>query len=590
MWVLYDFLSTTAHQYSIELDWGRKVGPTLVVTAWDLVPHTGRHFVTYTTPRSLHHQIDTSSIPWTNTAMRNPLQRERGCSRQRVEEEGVSPGAMLYVWRVVRLSQVRDCWRLSNTAGPHAFLESISYPGDNHACYAGLFTACGTGRGCIYAHSTHDMQLLTSHLGEPGSSLDGVAPGFSHMGTVPDNVAGQRVFSWISRFPRPCIPGLLHTHLTSISSTLKASFSQFSRVRHMNQGLFTKAEQHGNALRVVTLNSEVLRADEGEARYGVAPECKGGVNGISPRKPADQWNRPARFSHANIQGLPHRESKAIRLGKRRALDSDHLISASYDFHKSLQENAGIVPHYKQCSCFSQQLAPSSYLPAENYYLGLHLLSLEPTPDCREDVVLCRQAASISPGLGVNHLFRCALTPSHEHPRSPRALEHVASNCLLTPHLPSTFPSPPDKWRVISTRIGYVDTTAAFLRLQATLIRTTITRTPSASSPYVQDVSPLRGRHQLASQNVERSCGQALVLRQTRILQAAPLAQSDFEEPKSGWPDRESNPRPYEREYKVLRRDRYKEFPTPEYFIGLYHFCAHDRTGRHEDRISVAIQL
>ncbi|KAJ8874992.1 hypothetical protein PR048_022882 [Dryococelus australis] len=29
--------------------------------------------------------------------------------------------------------------------------------------------------------------------------------------------------------------------------------------------------------------------------YKPTPECKGGLNGISPRKPADQWHRPARF-------------------------------------------------------------------------------------------------------------------------------------------------------------------------------------------------------------------------------------------------------------------------------------------------------
>ncbi|KAJ8870273.1 hypothetical protein PR048_029294 [Dryococelus australis] len=38
---------------------------------------------------------------------------------------------------------------------------------------------------------------------------------------VPDDVAGLRVFSGISRFPHPFIPVLLHTHLTSPSSALK---------------------------------------------------------------------------------------------------------------------------------------------------------------------------------------------------------------------------------------------------------------------------------------------------------------------------------------------------------------------------------
>ncbi|KAJ8869265.1 hypothetical protein PR048_030837 [Dryococelus australis] len=53
------------------------------------------------------------------------------------------------------------------------------------------------------------------HLGESGSIPGGVAPAFSHVGIVPYDAAGQRVFSGISRFPRPSIPALLHTHLAS---------------------------------------------------------------------------------------------------------------------------------------------------------------------------------------------------------------------------------------------------------------------------------------------------------------------------------------------------------------------------------------
>ncbi|KAJ8877428.1 hypothetical protein PR048_021882 [Dryococelus australis] len=37
--------------------------------------------------------------------------------------------------------------------------------------------------------------------------------GFSYVGIVPDDVAGRRTFSGISRFPSPFIPALLHTHL-----------------------------------------------------------------------------------------------------------------------------------------------------------------------------------------------------------------------------------------------------------------------------------------------------------------------------------------------------------------------------------------
>ncbi|KAJ8883448.1 hypothetical protein PR048_015291 [Dryococelus australis] len=38
--------------------------------------------------------------------------------------------------------------------------------------------------------------------------------------------------------------------------------------------------------------------------YGVAPECKGGGNGRSPRKPVDQWHCPARFPHVKIRERP----------------------------------------------------------------------------------------------------------------------------------------------------------------------------------------------------------------------------------------------------------------------------------------------
>ncbi|KAJ8870889.1 hypothetical protein PR048_027190 [Dryococelus australis] len=38
--------------------------------------------------------------------------------------------------------------------------------------------------------------------------------GFLYVGIVPDDAVGRRVFSGISRFPRPFIPALLHTHLS----------------------------------------------------------------------------------------------------------------------------------------------------------------------------------------------------------------------------------------------------------------------------------------------------------------------------------------------------------------------------------------
>ncbi|KAJ8888580.1 hypothetical protein PR048_008072 [Dryococelus australis] len=46
------------------------------------------------------------------------------------------------------------------------------------------------------------VRLLASHLGEPRSIPDF---GFLYVGIVPDDVAGRRVFSGISRFPRPSV-------------------------------------------------------------------------------------------------------------------------------------------------------------------------------------------------------------------------------------------------------------------------------------------------------------------------------------------------------------------------------------------------
>ncbi|KAJ8885882.1 hypothetical protein PR048_012088, partial [Dryococelus australis] len=46
-----------------------------------------------------------------------------------------------------------------------------------------------------------------------GSTFCRITPGFSHLGIVSDDDTGRRVFSGISRFSRPLITALLHTHL-----------------------------------------------------------------------------------------------------------------------------------------------------------------------------------------------------------------------------------------------------------------------------------------------------------------------------------------------------------------------------------------
>ncbi|KAJ8883536.1 hypothetical protein PR048_015380 [Dryococelus australis] len=79
------------------------------------------------------------------------------------------------------------------------------------------------------SNSTPAISLLASHQGEPGSVPSRTTPGFSHVGFVPDNAAGPQVFAGISCYPNPCIPGLLNSHLTLLSSALKTSAGPWSR-------------------------------------------------------------------------------------------------------------------------------------------------------------------------------------------------------------------------------------------------------------------------------------------------------------------------------------------------------------------------
>ncbi|KAJ8877669.1 hypothetical protein PR048_022124 [Dryococelus australis] len=77
-----------------------------------------------------------------------------------------------------------------------------------------------------------------SPQGQPGSVPDGMAPGFSHVGIVPDDAAGLRVFPEISCFSRPFISALLHAHLASPLSAPKFSMlraAKISSLTHSNK-------------------------------------------------------------------------------------------------------------------------------------------------------------------------------------------------------------------------------------------------------------------------------------------------------------------------------------------------------------------
>ncbi|KAJ8873709.1 hypothetical protein PR048_024542, partial [Dryococelus australis] len=140
------------------------------------------------------------------------------------------------------------------------------------------------------------VTALAFHRGEPPDFREWVS-------IVPDDAVDRRVFSGISRFPRPFIsrrrsifasttPHRLSTPRRSeppehLHCSLELRFSAEAAIRH-DAGLFIAFEAFTFHRFEWLTNIEVLRADEGEVRYGAAPECKGRGNGRSPRKPANQ--------------------------------------------------------------------------------------------------------------------------------------------------------------------------------------------------------------------------------------------------------------------------------------------------------------
>ncbi|KAJ8878096.1 hypothetical protein PR048_022563 [Dryococelus australis] len=82
------------------------------------------------------------------------------------------------------------------------------------------------------------IRLLASHEGETSSIPGRVTPGFSQVGIMPDDAAGRRVLSRISRFPHPYIPALLHTHLISPQSAPKTAMLRAALISSLTDSLF----------------------------------------------------------------------------------------------------------------------------------------------------------------------------------------------------------------------------------------------------------------------------------------------------------------------------------------------------------------
>ncbi|KAJ8870028.1 hypothetical protein PR048_029039 [Dryococelus australis] len=154
-----------------------------------------------------------------------------------------------------------------------------------------------------------------------------------------------------------------------------------------------------------------MRMRRGE--YEAAPECMGGGNGTSPRKPADQRHRPARFPHVKIRERPRRESNSSLVQPIR----ERVMAASKEPTRLFAP---------ALLAATRNLMRVAYRP---------FTSTKPPPFCstfdlrrcifirrQPDVVRVRPpvvSAARLPGVGVGQKARSATTPPH-----PRVHRHI----------------------------------------------------------------------------------------------------------------------------------------------------------------------
>ncbi|KAJ8875015.1 hypothetical protein PR048_022905 [Dryococelus australis] len=117
------------------------------------------------------------------------------------------------------------------------------------------------------------VRLLASHLCEHGSIPNRVIPGFSHVGIVPDDVVGRRVFSEISHSPPPghslrrCSL-LISTTLVALKTSLlsAAQISSLARtvIRTGDEGNIDSDERERDEMREIQrTNEKKKKRDDG---------------------------------------------------------------------------------------------------------------------------------------------------------------------------------------------------------------------------------------------------------------------------------------------------------------------------------------
>ncbi|KAJ8887553.1 hypothetical protein PR048_013769 [Dryococelus australis] len=177
-----------------------------------------------------------------------------------------------------------------------------------------------------------------------------------------------------------------------------------------------------------------MRVKGGE--YGAAPEFKGRGSGRSPRKPADQRHRPARFPHAKIRVRPHWESNPAGLGGSHGSVVVILLTSHHGEPSSIP--GGVTPGFIACgNCIGRcrwsasflgdlpfrplfRSAATPYLPRFTL-IGSQDLDVKSHPNLFTDSLPCSSAfkrlfpreATILRGF-----MRCWLLASSYHFRSP----------------------------------------------------------------------------------------------------------------------------------------------------------------------------
>ncbi|KAJ8890738.1 hypothetical protein PR048_010247 [Dryococelus australis] len=145
----------------------------------------------------------------------------------------------------------------------------------------------------------------------------GVAPGFTHVGIVPDDAAGRRFFSGISLFPLTSIQPLLHIHFSSPSSGVNNAISGDARNLFTHRptilptiGGWASRRQHRGHLR----RSKLLREEEIEEGNGKEPAMvfvkhpsrhSTGETSGNHRKPKSGW-----LDQESNPGPPECESRS----------------------------------------------------------------------------------------------------------------------------------------------------------------------------------------------------------------------------------------------------------------------------------------